>query len=153
MERIWMIGLPLLVLTAACASAAPDPSVTTAQTVPTTAITTTTVAPSTTEEPTTSTTAAADSVPPDLAGRWFSELDGERLILSLNETTYAISFGNQSPGGKVSVDGNQIRFYAGRVPGDGLYEWTVDGETLTFTALEPDPSSGRQAALETVFMR
>lgn len=152
MERIWMIGLPLLVLTAACASAAPDPSVTTAQTVPTTAITTTTVAPSTTEEPTTSTTAAADSVPPDLAGRWFSELDGERLILSLNGTTYAILFGT-SHDGKVSVDGNQIRFYGGEVLGDGLYEWTVDGETLTFTALEPDSSGGRQAALETVFMR
>lgn len=75
------------------------------------------------------------------------------MVLSLKGTAYAISFGRQSPVGKISVDGDQIRFYAGTAPGDGFYEWTVEGATLTFTALEPDPSSGRQAALESVFTR
>jgi len=153
MKRIWALGLLSLVLAGACDSGASDPSGATDQSVVTTIATATTAAPTTTEEPSNSTSAAADAAPPALAGTWYSELGGERLVLNLNGTTYAISVGNQSPGGQISVDGNQITFSGGPSPGDGFYEWTVEGETLTFTALEPDPSSGRQGALELVFTR
>ena len=106
-------------------------------------------APTTTPPPSTSTTAAADAAPPELAGRWVTEMLGERVMLSFTGTNYAWQFvGGQGVGGKISVEGNRIRFYDAPIPGDGFYEWTIDGDTLTFTELEPaDVVSERQGQL------
>ena len=111
--------------------------------------TSTTAAPATTAEATTTTTAAAtttsaavDAAPPELAGRWFTEFQGDRLTLSLTGTRYNVSVGGATGSGNISVDGNQIRFYEGPFPGDGFYEWAVDGDTLTFTMLDPPDLAG-----------
>jgi hypothetical protein len=106
------------------------------------------VAP-TTMPPITSTTVTTDGAPPELAGRWVTEVLGEQVLLSFTGTNYAWQFvGGQGFGGKISVEGNRIRFYNAPIPGDGFYEWTIDGGTLTFTELEPaDVVSERQGQL------
>jgi hypothetical protein len=109
--------------------------------------TTTTEAPSTTAEP--STTAAADAAPPELAGRWQGELNGERFFLSLTGTTYSIVVvGGVTGNGRISVEGNRITFSdSNHGPGDGFYEWLIEGDTLTFTELDPPDDHGRKYAL------
>lgn len=53
---------------------------------------------------------------------------------------------------KLSVEGDQIRIYGGlpiHCDGEGIYQWSVEGETLTLTALEPiDPCAQRRGALD-----
>jgi hypothetical protein len=113
----------------------------------------TTAAPiTTTTEPVTTTSAAPDAAPPGLSGRWQTENTfGERVILTLVGTNYSFNVVGQGffGEGKISVSGNQIRFYNGFPnPGDGFYEWTIDGDTLNFVALEPlDVTGARQAHL------
>jgi hypothetical protein len=113
------------------------------------------VAPTTTPPPSTSATAAADAAPPELAGRWATEINGERWILSLTGANYTVQVAGTSGGGRISVEGNQIRFYDSFMgPGDGFYEWTIDGETLTFTELQPsDPVSARDFLIGVTFTR
>ncbi|HKZ19581.1 MAG TPA: hypothetical protein VJQ57_05660 [Acidimicrobiia bacterium] len=114
------------------------------------------VAPATTTvSPSPSSTAAPDAAPPELAGRWVTEVNGERVMLSFSGTNYAWQFvGGQGVGGKISVEGNRIRFYSAPVPGDGFYEWTIDDDTLTFTELEPaDVVSERQGQLTNFVFR
>ncbi len=110
---------------------------------------TTTLSPNTSASPPSTTARAADAAPPELAGRWVTEINGERVLLSFTGTNYAWQFvGGQGVSGKISVEGNRIRFYDAPVPGDGFYEWTIDGDTLTFTELEPaDVVSERQGQL------
>lgn len=114
------------------------------------------VAPATTTlSPSPSSTAASDAAPTELAGRWATEINGERWILSLTGTNYTVQVGGTSGGGRISVEANQIRFYDSQMgPGDGLYEWTIDGETLTFTELQPsDPVSARDFLIGVAFTR
>ena len=114
------------------------------------------VAPvATTLSPSPSSTTASDAAPPELAGRWATEINGERWILSLTGTNYTVQVAGTSGGGRISVEGNQIRFYDSPMgPGDGLYEWTIDGETLTFTELQPsDPVSARDFLMGVTFTR
>lgn len=130
-------------------TSAVEPTVTTTVT-PTTNAVTTTGAVTTTSEATTTTSAAADAAPPELAGRWETENQGERLILSFtgNDYTVQIPASGVNIAARISVEGNQIRFSGGPNPGEGLYEWTVDGDTLTFTELEPpDQSNVRRGIL------
>jgi hypothetical protein len=111
---------------------------------------TSTPSPSTSASPpSTLTSAAPDAAPPELAGRWVTEMNGERAMLSFSGTNYSWQFvGGQGFGGKISVEGHRIRFYDAPIPGDGFYEWTIDGDTLTFTELEPsDVVSERRGQL------
>lgn len=116
---------------------------------------TTTLSPNTSASPPSTTARAADAAPSELAGRWATEIDGERWILSLTGTNYTVQVGGTSGGGRISVEANQIRFYDSQMgPGDGLYEWTIDGETLTFTELQPsDPVSARDFLTGVTFTR
>lgn len=95
-------------------------------------------------EPATTTSAAPDAAPPGLSGRWQTENPfGERVILTFVGTNYSFNVVGQGffGEGKISVEGNQIRFYnAFPNQGDGFYEWTVDGDTLNFVALDPSMS-------------
>ena len=116
---------------------------------------TTAAASTSTAAPSTSTSAAPDAAPPELAGRWATEINGERWILSLTGANYTVQVAGSSGGGKISVEGNQIRFYDSFMgPGDGFYEWTIDGERLTFTELQPpDPVSARDFLTGVTFTR
>lgn len=147
------LRLGLLLLAVACANAAPDPSITTAPAVATSVATTTTEAPTSTAESTTSTTAAADAAPPEMEGTWRTDLgNGDRVALTLRGTSYQISRGGNSGTGDISVDGDLIVFSGSSLcDGVGTYQWSVEGESLTFTPTESgDPCSGRLPVLNGV---
>jgi hypothetical protein len=157
MNRIWILSLPALLLIAACGASSAESLVTTTEPTVTTVAPTTTAAPTTTLQPTTTITAAADAAPPELYGTWRSELPwGEGVFLSLTGTSYTLNAAEGgAANGAISVDGQRIRFYDGYPQlGDGFYEWRVDGETLTFTELEPpDEVGGRRTALSVAYSR
>ncbi|HXV72835.1 MAG TPA: hypothetical protein VEB69_15710 [Acidimicrobiia bacterium] len=138
---------PLLTLLTALAACAGQPAATTV------AITQTTLSQvSTTVVPTTgapTTTPAPDAAPPEIRGPWRAELSGfeppmDRVFLSLNGTNYGASWGPESQGGTISVVGDTITFSMYVCEGAWTYRWVVEGDTLTFTALEPiDPCTRR----------
>jgi ABC-type transport system substrate-binding protein len=143
----------LVVMVTACGNAvAPTTAAAPAAEATTTApITTAAPNTTTTTEPATTTSAAPDAAPPELAGRWQKESQGERVILSLTGTSYSFIIIGQgeASAGRISVEGNQVKFYEGNTaPGDGFYEWKVDGDTLTFVELDPpDEHGGRRGGL------
>jgi hypothetical protein len=146
------LGLFLLLAMTACATALPDTSVTTPAAA-TTIVTATTEAPATTAEPTTSTTAAADAAPPELEGTWRTDLgNSDRVALTLRGTSYQISRGGNSGTGDISVEGDTIVFSGSSLcDGVGTYQWSIEGEALTFTAGDAgDPCGGRRPVLDGV---
>ena len=148
---IVLVGL--LVALSACGQTATTstmrPTAATTAVVPTTDAVTTTEGVTTTSEAATTTSAAADAAPPELHGRWQGEMNGVRFFLSLTGTTYSIiEVGFGGGNGQISVDGNRITFsHSNHGPGEGLYEWLIEGDTLTFTELDPPDDHGRKAAL------
>ncbi|HKZ18627.1 MAG TPA: hypothetical protein VJQ57_00810 [Acidimicrobiia bacterium] len=146
---IFRLVLAALVATA-CSSTAGEPSVTTAGAV---SSTTTTGEPTTSAPPTTSTTAAVDAAPPEMEGVWRTDLgNGDRVQLTLRGTDYGITRGGNSGSGDISVDGDLITFSGSNLcDGVGVYQWAVEGDSLTFTPTESgDPCSGRRPVLDGV---
>ena len=141
--------------TVACASGQPA-----SETTATTTEATTTAAPATTAEATTTTTAAAttttaaaDAAPLEMEGTWRTDLgNGDRVTLSLRGTSYTIQRGGNSGNGDISVEGDTIVFSGSSLcDGVGTYQWSVEGESLTFTATESgDPCGGRLPVLDGV---
>ncbi|HEY3428193.1 MAG TPA: hypothetical protein VGK83_05945 [Acidimicrobiia bacterium] len=142
------LGFFLLLMMTACATAAPPDTSTPAAA--TTFDSTTTEAPATTA---TSTTAAADAAPPELEGTWRTDLgNGDRVALTLRRTSYQISRGGNSGSGAISVEGDTIVFSGSTLcDGVGTYQWSIEGEALTFTAADAgDPCGGRRPVLDGV---
>ena len=140
--------------TVACATRQPA-----AETIPTTIEATTTAPPTTAEVTTTTagaattTTAAADAAPPEMEGTWRTDLgNGDRVALTLRGTSYQITRGGNTGTGDISVDGDLIVFSGSSLcDGVGTYQWSVEGESLTFTPTESgDPCSGRLPVLNGV---
>lgn len=153
MHRLLIFRIVLIALvTTACSSTAGDPSVTTAQPVASTIATPTTEVPTTTEAPITTTT-AADAAPPEMEGVWRTDLgNNDRVQLNLRGNDYIITRGPNSGSGDISVDGDLITFSGSTLcNGVGTYQWTVEGDSLTFTADDSgDPCSGRRPVLDGV---
>lgn len=151
--HLWYGMILIVALVTACGGTVASTTTAASEAEATTTVPITTAAPTTTKtaEPATTTSAAPDAAPPELSGRWQTEKPFGRVILSLVGTNYSFNVVGQgfNGEGKISVSGNQIRFYdAFPNPGEGFYEWTLDGDTLTFIALEPlDVTGGRRAAL------
>lgn len=154
MQRLLVFRIVLIALvTTACSSTAGDLSVTTAQPVASTIATPTTEVPTTTEAPITTTTAAADAAPPEMEGVWRTDLgNNDRVQLNLRGNDYIITRGPNSGSGDISVDGDLITFSGSTLcSGVGTYQWTVEGDSLTFTADDSgDPCSGRRPVLDGV---
>lgn len=74
----------------------------------------------------------------------------DQVSLSLTGTNYAASWGPESHGGTISVTGDTITFSHSVCQGEWTYRWAVEGDTLTFTALEPIDPCGRRAFLDGV---
>lgn len=74
--------------------------------------------------------------------------------MTLDGNQYIVNRGPNTVPGKISVDGDQIRFFGTErihCDGEGVYKWSIEDETLTFTALEPlDPCSNRRQVLDGV---
>jgi hypothetical protein len=127
----WVICLLLLVLSAGC-SAASTPS----------------VEPS----PTPSAEASeAAPIPDELIGDWESRKGTDTVILTLQESgAYRVKRGvARGMGAMSAVNARQLDFFGGDpCPYRGSYEWTIEGETLTFTPLGEDECPGRAAVLD-----
>lgn len=153
MHRLLIFRIVLIALvTTACSSTAGESSVTTAQPVASTIATPTTEVPTTTEAPITTTT-AADAAPPEMEGVWRTDLgNNDRVQLNLRGNDYIITRGPNSGSGDISVDGDLITFSGSTLcNGVGTYQWTVEGDSLTFTADDSgDPCSGRRPVLDGV---
>ena len=126
-----------LVLTA-CASSG-DPGTTVAS-----VATTTTQPTSTTTIVATTSTSPAAAVPEELAGSWRTQTDDpsvERICLGMGANNYSHSVcGGTSIGGTLSFEGDTVTFTSkmeGCPDGVGVYRWALDGESLTFTELDP----------------
>ena len=94
---------------------------------------------------------ADDSAPDELQGLWEATITtGEDVTLELRASGYTVNRGGAVGSGSISVDGSQIVFSTTLCQlGKGPYEWSIEGETLTFTPLEPrDPCGNRIIFLE-----
>jgi hypothetical protein len=144
--------VPLCLLIACSGVAVPSDPTTTAETA-STATSTTPVPTTTTSAPATTTTAAADAAPPELAGIWEGEVTpSDSVTLSLNGNSYTISRGDSAGSGRISVEGDIIRFSGSNIcDGEGTYRWTIEGDTLMLEITEAgDPCSGRREVFEGV---
>lgn len=77
---------------------------------------------------------------------------GDSVTLSLNGNSYTISRGGSAGTGRISVEGNIIRFSGSNLcTGEGTYRWTIDEDNLTLETIEAgDPCGGRREALDGV---
>jgi hypothetical protein len=127
----WVIPFLLQVLSAACTSSTPSVA----------------------SSPTPS-AEASDAVPilDELIGDWESRKGTQTVLLTLRENgSYRVKRGlAQGMGTWRAASASQLDFLAGDpCPGRrGSYEWTIEGETLTFTPLGEDECSGRAAVLD-----
>ncbi len=88
------------------------------------------------------TSAPGESAAADLYGSWLTELaDGSNLRLTLQEGTYRASSPGGTGFGQIAVRGDEIEFLdSNYCPGErGLYRWSVEDGTLSFTPLGQDP--------------
>ena len=94
------------------------------------------------------TTTAEGAAPPELQGRWTVDVGNDmETIVFLSPTTY--SFHGTDEGGRISVEGDVIEFHESVLcEGTGAYRWSLDGDTLTFTAVEPLDCSERRGLLD-----
>lgn len=144
--------LPLCLLIACSGAGAPSDATTAAETT-STAPSTTAAPATTTSAPATTTTAAADAAPPELAGIWEGEVaPGDSVTLSLNGNSYTISRGGSAGTGRISVEGDIIRFSGSNLcSGEGTYRWTIEGDNLTLETIEAgDPCGGRREVFDGV---
>lgn len=128
----------LIIGVVACAPTESDAPTTTADSVTTTAEAVATTAIEVT------TTLAPDAVPSILAGAWrgsFPDPSVDGVCLTLRDNSYTAAFcGIQGGGGTVSVVGDTITFVSSMTAcpdGVGVYRWEVEGDSLTFTELDP----------------
>lgn len=70
-------------------------------------------------------------------------------MLRLTTTNYRVSREGATGSGRLEIDGEQATFSQSALcSGAGVYRWELDGSTLRFTPVEPDPCTGRAAFLE-----
>lgn len=153
MSRHRILVATLFFVTACASTSATSSSTSAAPDLTTTTTVATTAAPVITAAPATTTTAAADAAPPELEGVWQTDLgNGDRVQLNLRGNDYIITRGPNSGSGDISVDGGLIVFSGSNLcSGVGTYQWSVEGDSLTFTPTESgDPCSGRRPVLDGV---
>jgi hypothetical protein len=94
---------------------------------------------------------ADDAAPDELHGLWQATIStGEAVTLEFRSSGYTVNRAGTFGSGSISVDGSRIVFASARCElGSGVYEWAIEGETLTFRPLEPrDPCGNRIIFLE-----
>jgi len=90
-------------------------------------------------------------IPADLVGDWESQKGTDPVILTLRQNgSYSVKRGvARGMGAMRAANATQLDFYGGDpCPERGSYEWTIEGETLTFTPVGEDECPGRAAILK-----
>jgi len=130
----WVI--PMLLLAAACSSAS------------TQSVAPSLSSPASTPSATASETAA---IPDELVGDWESRKGSDSVLLTIrdNGTYLVLRVPAMGIGHMTAVDGTQLDFFGGDPCADrGSYEWSIEGETLTFIPVGEDECPGRAAVLD-----
>ena len=87
------------------------------------------------------------AAPQELEGVWLRD-EGNQGVTRLVLRGNSYSFPQAPEGGRISVDGDLIEFSNGTYCDFvGTYRWSIQGETLTFTPVEPDQCLPRQGML------
>ena len=86
--------------------------------------------------------------PAELQGRWQTVInDADKPVLTITDFKYTIERLGIGTG-SIEVTGDQIRFFASNLcSGDGIYRWSIEGETLTLASLGADPCANRADAI------
>jgi len=88
------------------------------------------------------------AAPPELAGQWRRNVQGQEVTLTLDGGGYHIQRGPASGSGRISVDGDEIEFFgSGLCNGSGTYTWAFEDGRLRFTEIVADPCDGRTSVL------
>jgi hypothetical protein len=90
-------------------------------------------------------------IPDELVGDWESRKGTDPVVLTLQESgAYRVKRGvAQGMGTMAAVSDRQLDFFGGDpCPERGSYEWTIEGDTLTFTPVGEDECPGRAAVLD-----
>jgi len=90
-------------------------------------------------------------IPDELVGDWQSQKGTDPVILTIGENGYyRVKRGPAHGMGAMSAaNARQVDFFGGDpCPYRGSYEWTIEGETLTFTPVGEDECPGRAAVLD-----
>ena len=90
-------------------------------------------------------------IPDELVGDWESRKGTDPVILTLEGNgDYRVKRGvAQGMGAMSAANARQLDFFGGDpCPDRGSYEWTIEGETLTFTPVGEDECPGRAAVLD-----
>jgi hypothetical protein len=104
--------------------------------------------PSASPQPSQTPGAGPGSAPAELAGTWRRVVQGDTVLLTLDETGYNISRAGNFGAGRIEVTGDRIRFYDSTLcDGQGIYAWGFEDGRLRLTEVEDDPCSGRTDVL------
>jgi hypothetical protein len=140
-----------LLLIGGCAGTASSPTPE-----PTTAPSTVASAAALTTEPSVASRASTATAPTQLIGSWSTTLDsGDMLTLTLTDKSYRLTRGPNSGSGRIAVQGDEIEFSGSNLcDGTGTYHWSIDGDSLTFTAFGPaDTCGGTRVLAGQVYFR
>lgn len=95
---------------------------------------------------------AALPIPAELVGEWTTEIEGQTWIVTLQAAgAYLVQpqRGAGSHVGGISFDGNNLNFFGGDPCSNrGSYDWSTDGNTLTFRSIGGDECPGRATVLD-----
>jgi hypothetical protein len=151
MARSRILMVVAVLASTACAaetattSSLADDSTTIAEVTTTVGEMTTTAAPTTTFAP--------GSAPAELAGQWGTDLETgdpqmDRVFITFTGVRYSVSRGPNSATGNILVEGDRITFSGADVcSGVGVYQWSIDGDNLTFTMLDPPDECGLRSPI------
>jgi hypothetical protein len=99
-----------------------------------------------------SSASATIPIPAELVGEWITEIDGETWRVTLQATgAYLVQLEESTVthDGAISSDGSTLDFFGGDPCSNrGSYEWSMDGETLTFRSIGEDRCPGRATVLD-----
>ncbi len=90
-------------------------------------------------------------IPDELVGDWESQKGTDPVILTIQASgAYGVKRGvARGMGAMAAVNDRQLDFFGGDpCPERGSYEWTIEGDTLTFTPVGEDECPGRAAVLD-----
>jgi hypothetical protein len=92
------------------------------------------------------------AIPNELLGEWESQKGTDPVVLTLRESgSYHVRRGVAQGFGAVSASagGAQLDFFGGDPCQErGSYEWSIQGDTLTFTPVGDEGCPGRAAVLD-----